>query len=548
MGAGRQTVALLATAAALWAAGSGAQGAAAAELSAPAAASWSTTRFDVIARGEDGLIYQKYYDNGTWSGWGSIGAPSVGAASSPTVTTPGPNVLQVFVRGGDGYIWNNHWTYGQGSAPGGWSGWGQVPHTGNATWAPSATNGPDATPDVFYTGTDGAVWYSRYDDVNGWNWPVSLGGGVLGSPGATTTVGGRMQVAVRGTDSRIYLRFADSPTGWTGWGQIPGALTSMSPAVTTGNDGQFNMFYRGYDTDAAMYHEYYSATAGWVGPGGIPGSNLVSSPAAARLNIYQRNSAGDIQQWYYDPSWGWRGPGSIGQPSSDGRLFREQNSNAVYYMDDGTRYWVSSPQTAQELGLDLGSTVILPIGSLASIPRGHDLVPLDQFYEIDKELIVGDVTPVTATEADPDQSGGAAAAGSSGCRWITQPRDIRVGVSKELSTKIGWVSFRSRFCWNRVAHTTWANDRYFELNGDIETAWEVAGYKLDLRDEKVSYNVSHRDSSGSAWPRGGIHTHMRYQVGHCTPGTSIVLGCTHKPIRKLINYGYFDSSGLRVVE
>src|SRR6188768_3160533 len=82
----------------------------AAELSAPAAASPVNSRYDLIVRGKDGLLFHKYWENGTgpvngWSNWGTIGQPPVGAASSPTISSPEPGVIQVFVRGKDNQIW-----------------------------------------------------------------------------------------------------------------------------------------------------------------------------------------------------------------------------------------------------------------------------------------------------------------------------------------------------------------------------------------------------------------------------------------------------------
>jgi hypothetical protein len=354
-------------------------GAMATELSAPGAASWSSSRYDLVVRGEDGLIYHKYWDNGSgpengWSTWGSLGAPSVGAASSPTVTTPGSNILQVFVRGGDNRIWNDNWNNGQGSAPGGWSGWKAIPNTDNATWAPAATDGADTQPDVFYTGTDNAIYYTRYDSQLGWISPVSLGGVVQGSPAASTTAGGRMQLAVRGgaPENRIYNKWADSPSAWTAWGQIPNAFTSMSPTASTGDDGQLQTFFRGASS-ASMYHEYWNPSSGWVGPGAIPGVSLVSSPAAARLHLYYRDSFGNVIGTHYDPTLGWISPSSKGQPSSDELLFREQNSTAVFWMNEGQRYWITSPEVAAAAGLDLTSVIVLPDGSLASIPRATDI-------------------------------------------------------------------------------------------------------------------------------------------------------------------------------
>ena len=346
--------------------------ASAAELSAAAAASWNSNRYDLMVRGDDGLIYHKYWNGSAWSNWGSIGAPPVGAASSPAVTAPAANNLQVFVRGGDNRIWINYWLNGTGSAPGGWSGWGAIPNTGNATWAPAATYGADGQVDVFYTGTDKATYYTRHIAGVGWTYPVSLGGESLGSPGATTTAGGRMQIIVRGSDSGIYLKYADNPLAWTGWGMVPGAATSMSPALTTGDEGQVNMFFR-HLSNGTMFHEYFSPSAGWIGPGAIPNVGLLSSPAAARLHVYYRDGAGNVLGTYYDPVAGWVYPSSKGQPVTNKKLVREQNSLAVFYVVDGARFWITSPEVANAMSLNLNTVEVLPDGSLGAMPRGPDI-------------------------------------------------------------------------------------------------------------------------------------------------------------------------------
>lgn len=349
--------------------------ASAAETSPPAAASWNSNRYDLIIRGHDGLIYHKYWNGSAWIGWGSIGAPPVGAASAPTVAAPEANVLQVFVRGGDNRLWNNHYTHGTGSAPGGWSGWGAVPNTGNITYAPATTFGKDNQPDVFYRGTDGSLYYTRYDPVAGWIAPVSLGGVLVGSPSATTTVGGRMQVVVRGTDNRMYLKFADSPNGWTGWGALPNAYTNESPVVTTADEGQANIFFKG--TGETLYHQYWNPNVGWIGPGHIPGNLLTTGPTAARLHVYYRNASGNVMDTWYHPIQNWTPPASLGQPNSDGTIKREQNNPAVYYMADGVRYWITSPEVAAAAGLNPAWAEILPPGSFNSIPRGVDMTMSD---------------------------------------------------------------------------------------------------------------------------------------------------------------------------
>lgn len=510
----------------------------AAELSAPAATSWSSTRFDLIVRGADGLIYHKYWNNGTgpvggWTDWGSIGAPPVGAASSPTVTTPGPDVLQVFVRGGDNRIWNDQWTHGQGSAPGGWSGWGPIPNTGNATWAPTATDGADTQPDVFYTGTDGAVYYTRYDSQLGWVTPVSLGGVVQGSPAATTTTGGRLQLAVRGSDSQVYLKFADTPASWTNWGIVANASTSMSPAMTTGDDGQANLFFRGLN-NSTMYHEYYNASLGWVGPGAIPNTTLVSSPGAARLNVFLRSSSGDVMQHYYEPSLGWHGPGSLGQPNSDGKMFRESSDPAVYYFNGGIRYWVTSPAVASAFGLDLASVQVLPDGSLSSIPRGMDITLDNSPGSV--STTVGPEESATSSDlaANPD-GGDATAATVSKCRSITNKFGYNVA-----GIEAGMTTFSARFCRNPSAHTTWSSPSMLSMDDYTNVGFQIAGYSIEQLPDKIIYNVTH-----GAYSKGGVHMEMKWKVKHCIPLGSLIGACTRSKTYHSVSYGYYDGSTAR---
>lgn len=516
-------------------------GAKAAELSAPAAASWSSARFDVVVRGPEGLIYHKWYDEsanlpGGWSDWAALGAPPVGAASSPTVTSPGNGVLQMFVRGNDNQIWYDHWTQGQGSAPGGWSGWNVVPNTGNATWAPAVTNGSDALPDLFYTGTDRAVWYTHQLSSGAWTSPVSLGGQANASPAATTTAGGRIQLVIHTADGRVHLRFADSSTNWIGWGTFANTDTSMGPAVSTDDAGNFNMFLRGC-CEGTMYRVNWNPSiSDFVGPSGIPNTNMLSSAGAARLHLYMRDADGNVLQRYYSAIDGWRGPRSLGQPGSNGRLYREIGDPAVYYMNEGTRYWVVSPAAAAAYNLDLTTVQIVPNGSLAFIPRGVDI---DELVTEDGTLEEGPEVPATSADlqADPNYDGNASAAAATSCKQVVNRLPLKLAV---VGTRIGWVKLTSRFCFNAQAHTTWTSDRWMALTHDLNDAFEVAGYDIERFDDKTSYNVSRRDAAGNVWRRGGIHMHMRYRVTHCMPGISIVIGCTRGPDQTLINYGYFD--------
>jgi hypothetical protein len=65
-----------------------------------------TTLHLVVRSALDGSIRLRTRTTGVWGPWGSLGAPSVGAASAPTIASrDGGATLTVLVRGGDGLIY-----------------------------------------------------------------------------------------------------------------------------------------------------------------------------------------------------------------------------------------------------------------------------------------------------------------------------------------------------------------------------------------------------------------------------------------------------------
>jgi hypothetical protein len=63
------------------------------------------TLFLAVRSGQDGNIHLSARREGTWGAWTSLGAPSAGAASGPTLASESPSSLAVLVRGGDGLIY-----------------------------------------------------------------------------------------------------------------------------------------------------------------------------------------------------------------------------------------------------------------------------------------------------------------------------------------------------------------------------------------------------------------------------------------------------------
>ena len=106
---------------------------------------------DVFVRGTDGALSYRSTTNGgaSWSNWSSLGG-QLASGTGPAVCAQNANSLDAFVQGTDHVLWHKSF---QGSA---WSAWGSL--GGNLTSSPAATSPANGVIDVFVRGSDGAVW------------------------------------------------------------------------------------------------------------------------------------------------------------------------------------------------------------------------------------------------------------------------------------------------------------------------------------------------------------------------------------------------------
>ena len=188
--------------------------------SSPAAVSWNTSlRFDVFVRGSDGAVWQKTYNNSIWSPWHSLGG-QLASGTGPAVALWSAGRLDVFAEGTNGALYHKWY------ANGAWSAWESL--GGKLTASPAATSPLTEPPgghviNVYVRGSDGAVWQKSYK--NGWSSWHSLGGQVVAGTGPAANGG----LFVQGTDHQLW-QWTKS-TGWhTLAGKPPEALSAASPA------------------------------------------------------------------------------------------------------------------------------------------------------------------------------------------------------------------------------------------------------------------------------------------------------------------------------
>jgi hypothetical protein len=227
----------------------------------------NTNSLDVFVQGADRTLWHTQYRSGSgWSGWQSLGGA---LTSSPAATSPGNGIIDVFVRGTNGALYEKTTTDGGNT----WSTWtslgGQIP----AGTAPAACSWGSGRFDIFVQGMNGALYHKSF--ARTWSGWENLGGILTSSPAASSAPGSsRIDVFVRGTNGALYQRsWIGSWSTWTSLGgQIP---AGTAPAACSWGALRLDIFVQG--TDRALYRIWNTGTwSDWQSLGG----SLTSSPGA----------------------------------------------------------------------------------------------------------------------------------------------------------------------------------------------------------------------------------------------------------------------------
>jgi hypothetical protein len=188
----------------------------------------------VLVRGADDQLYQNFTANGQWSGWQALGG---GLSSAPAaVQRRGTDVFDVVVRGTDNHIYHRWY-----SPAAGWSAWDGL--EGDATSAPAINSHVNGVLNVFVRGTDGAVWQKSWDGSQYTGW-VSLGGQIIGAPVAITAVPGTVDLFARGVDRATYQKHYAAGSGWTDWFRVDPTPMDSSPAAVADGQSAIDLFAR----------------------------------------------------------------------------------------------------------------------------------------------------------------------------------------------------------------------------------------------------------------------------------------------------------------
>ncbi|MFK0156013.1 glycoside hydrolase family 27 protein [Streptomyces sp. NPDC090493] len=175
----------------------------------------------------------------------------------------------------------------------------------------TATASPAVTGDgsTFFRGPHGSLVErtgGRTEDLGG---PAQ--GKILGQPAAYASVGGRIDVFVRGADSRAYRRvYADGR--WGHWQALGGKLTD-APSVAFTDPAHWTLFARGADGTVVQR----GPASGWTSLGAPAALRVSGRPSAAvdaqgRVHVAVRTTADDVWTRTRDTSGEWSDWTSLG--------------------------------------------------------------------------------------------------------------------------------------------------------------------------------------------------------------------------------------------
>ena len=181
-------------------------------------------KLDVFVVGGDGFMYTAAWEpafTDGWHGWWRIGATRFPAGAAVTAVSRSANKLDVFACATGGQTMTAAW---EPAFTDGWRGWwhinGGMARPGARLHAVSRSANKL---DVFVTGSDGfvytAAWEPAFTGWRGW-WRLNGGRATLGAPVTSVSrAANKLDTFVVGTDSRIYTAAWEPAfsNGWHGW-------------------------------------------------------------------------------------------------------------------------------------------------------------------------------------------------------------------------------------------------------------------------------------------------------------------------------------------
>jgi len=305
-----------------------------ATLSSPAVAAVQGGRADVIVRGADNKVYHNYRTSptGSWSGWISLG----GVTYDQPALAYQFGYLNVVVRGADNGLYHKMFHLPSGPWDTTWT------KVGGATLSAPALAAYDGMLYLFVRGADNGIYYNSLAAT--WGSWIKVSGATNDVP-AIAILGSNLHLVVRGIDNGVYHRIGSLsgyPISWAGWTRLSGA-TNTAPTLepVTSPSTFLNLAVRG--TDNKVYCNRWSSGSGWLASWVSLGGATVDRPAlwasSGWLNLFVRGADNgvyfksmDLNTLLWDSNWLFYYGSTTSAPAVDGNmLFVRGTDNKIYY-------------------------------------------------------------------------------------------------------------------------------------------------------------------------------------------------------------------------
>ena len=268
-------------------------------------------RMEVAAIGNGGQVSHIWQTSprGPWSGWNGLGGTGMG---TPRIARNANGSLQVLVVGNDAQIWtisqsnsadwNHAWTAVGGKVSTGFLVPPIMDVIANA----------DGRLEVFYQGTDSALWHVWQTTPNGpWSAHARIGG-TISLLSLARTGSGSIVAFTRGSDSNLYAIEQAGSADWGGrFTLIANTVNGGSMSAGTNADGRVEVFFVGHDSDVQhVWQQNATSPNVWSGASSLGGSSIqkvqVAKNSDGRFELI--TIGGDsfaYHIWQTSPSNGW---------------------------------------------------------------------------------------------------------------------------------------------------------------------------------------------------------------------------------------------------
>jgi hypothetical protein len=195
----------------------------------------SPTTRDIFVTRPDGSVYQHHWNGSAWS-WIAVGGKVKGSVGAVRLLN---GEIKLYARGMNDEIWANKAHDGVN-----WKGWVHQPGGNKIDSSPTVVSTEPTTRDIFIRGFDGGVYQNHLIEILGQvtsRW-ISVGGQIKGEVGAVSLAPNVIDIYVRGTDDALYQNWTHDGRNWNGWVRHDdGGVLASPPTVIVPGIG-----FRGY--------------------------------------------------------------------------------------------------------------------------------------------------------------------------------------------------------------------------------------------------------------------------------------------------------------